>query len=444
MTLSRAGSTLGVVAMLVPLLAGCLSIPTSVGDVFPFAKRKEEIVPGERHPALPSAAGEAAGGTASIGPAVAVNDWSQPGGNAANAPGHVALAAGGNSSVFRAKVMDGGKKAVRASAPPIVHNGQIFVYSAAGQVSSLSGGGGRSWSVSLKPEKEKSAVPGGGIAAAGGTIFVATGYGELAALSTANGGKIWSYDLEAPARSAPTSTGGKVYVVTVTNVLHAVNAADGTQAWTYPGIPEIAGVLSGASPAVSGNTVVVPYSSGEIIAFNTGDGSLRWADAVIRASRTRAVSGLTDVAASPVIDDGVVYATGVAGRTIAVRLASGERIWEKNIGSAATPAISGNAMFLVDLDDNMVALDRRNGDVLWRTALPVIRKKRFYSTWTGPTLAGGSLWAVSNDKQLLAVDPATGQLVGERRLQAAAYQKPIAVAGRLYVLSGDGALTAYQ
>ncbi len=431
-------------ALTATLLAGCLSVPTSISDVIPFGNRKEEIVPGERRPALPSAVDDVAGGTASIGPAKSLSDWSQPGGNAANAPGHVALAAGGNSSVFRARVLDGGKKAVRASAPPLVHGGQIFVYSATGTVSGLSGGGGRSWSVSLKPEKEKSAVPGGGIAASGGTIFAATGYGELAALAAANGGKIWSYDLGAPARSAPTAAGGKVYVVTVTNVLHAVDIADGTQSWTYPGIPEMAGVLSGASPAVAGNTVVVPYSSGEVTAFSAGDGSLKWADAVIRASRTRAISGLTDVAASPVIVDGVVFATGVAGRTIAVKLASGERIWEKNIGSAATPAVSGNAVFLIDLDDNMVALDRRNGNVLWRTALPVIRKKRFHSTWTGPTLAGGSLWAVSNDKQLLAVDPATGQLLGERRLQAAAYQKPIAVAGRLYVLSGDGALTAYQ
>ncbi len=443
MTRCRAASTGIALAVIVPILGGCLSIPSSVSDLMPFSK-KEEIVPGERRSALPAAVDNVSGGTASISSAVAMNDWSQPGGNAANAPGHVALAGGGGASVFRAKVMDGGKKAVRASAPPLVHGGQIFVYSATGTVSGLSGGGGRSWSVSLKPEKEKSAVPGGGIAASSGTIFAATGFGEVAALSAANGSKIWSYDLGAPARSAPTAAGGKVYVVTVNNVLHAINMADGTEAWTFPGIPETAGVLSGASPAVSGNTVVVPYSSGEVTAFSTADGDLKWADAVIRSSRTRAISGLTDVAASPVIVGDVVYATGVAGRTIAVKLASGERVWEKNIGSSATPAVSGNALFLVDLDDNMVAMERSSGNILWRTALPVIRKKRFYSTWTGPTLAGGALWAVSNDKQLLSVDPATGQLLGNRKLQASAYQKPIAVGGRLYVLSGDGALTAYQ
>ena len=66
--------------------------------------------------------------------------------------------------------------------------------------------------------------------------------------------------------------------------------------------------------------MVVPYSSGEVTAFNADDGTLKWADAVVRSTRTLAVSGLTDVAASPVIYDGIVYATGVSGRTIAVRV----------------------------------------------------------------------------------------------------------------------------
>ena len=47
--------------------------------------------------------------------------------------------------------------------------------------------------------------------------------------------------------------------------------ADGTEAWQYPGIPESAGVLSAASPAASGDTVVVPYSSGEVIGVRHGD-----------------------------------------------------------------------------------------------------------------------------------------------------------------------------
>jgi outer membrane protein assembly factor BamB len=440
MTKTRFAPTAAMIGLAV-LLAGC----SAISGMNPF-KQKEKIMPGDRVAVLPQARDDVAGGTPAIDGASGLSDWSQPGGNAANAPGNVSLAGAAAAQSWRISVIEkAGKHNVRPAVPPLVYGGRIFVYDASGTVTSLSAGGGRQWSVSLAPENERKArTTGGGIAASGSALFVATGFGELVALDAATGDRLWTYELSAPAHSAPTASGGKVYVVSATNVLHALNEADGTEAWQYSGIPETAGVLSSASPAVSGDTVVVPYSSGEVVAFDVATGKGKWADAVVRSTRTLAVSGFTDVAASPVIDDGVVYATGVSGRTIAISLADGDRLWEQSIGSASTPAVSGNALFLVDLQDNMVALDRATGKVFWTTALPVVRKKKFFSVWTGPTLAGNLLWAVSNDGRMVGVDPGTGNVIVDRQLQSPAYIKPIAAGGQLIVLSADGSLAAFQ
>lgn len=443
MTIGNKAATATALVIAAALLSGCGAL-SSIGGLNPF-KEKETILPGERRAALPQGSYEVSGGSPAINAAASLADWSQPGGNAANAPGHISLASASAASSWRVRaVQKASKRNVRPSVPPIVHGGVIYVYDTSGTVTALAAGGGKAWSFSLAPEREKSRAAGGGIAASGNAIFVATGFGELVALDAASGSRIWTFEMSAPAHSAPTAAGGKVFVVSATNVLHAVNQSDGSEAWQYPGIPETAGVLSSASPAVSGNVVVVPYSSGEIIAFDTASGSLKWADAVVRSTRTLAVSGLTDVAASPVIYNGVVYATGVSGRTIAVRLSNGERLWEENIGSASTPAVSGNALFVVDLEDNLVALDRSNGEVFWRTALPVVRKKKFFSVWAGPTLAGGVLWAVSNDRKLIGVDPALGTIVVDRKLPSPTYVKPIAAGGQLLLLSADGTLAAYR
>jgi outer membrane protein assembly factor BamB len=426
------------------ILAGAFGGCSSIGNLNPF-NRKEDIMPGERTPALPETENQATGGTPSIGSASALAEWSQPGGNPANAPGNVSLDGTSAAASWRVRAVEkASKRNVRPSVPPIVYGGRIFVYDTSGTVTSMSPGGGKAWSVSLAPEGEKSRAAGGGIAASDTAIFAATGYGELVALDAASGSKLWTFKLSAPAHSAPTAAGGQVFVVSATNVLHAVNQSDGQEAWQYPGIPETAGVISAASPAFAGNTVVVPYSSGEVTAFDADKGELKWADAVIRSTRTMAVSGLTDVAASPVIYDGIVYATGVSGRTIAVRLNDGERLWEQSIGSASTPAVSGDAVFIVDLQDNMVALNRATGEIFWRAALPVVRKRKFYSIWAGPTLAGGLLWAVSNDKKMIGVDPATGNIVVDKELSSPAYVKPIAANGQLLVLSADGTLGAYR
>ncbi len=440
MPMKRSAAATTTLIMAAILVGGC----SALSGLNPL-REKDVILPGERRAALPQGSYEVTGGTPSIGSAQALADWSQPGGNAANAPGNVSLAGTSAASSWRIRaVQKASKRNVRPSVPPIVHGGRIFVYDTSGTVTALAAGGGKAWAFSLAPEGEKSRAAGGGIAASGNAIFAATGFGELVALDAATGTRIWTFEMSAPAHSAPTAAGGLVFVVSATNVLHAVNQADGTEAWQYPGIPETAGVLSAASPAVSGNTVVVPYSSGEIIAFDSSSGQLKWADAVVRSTRTLAVSGLTDVAASPVIFDGVVYATGVSGRTIAVRASNGERLWEENIGSASTPAVSGNAMFVVDLEDNLVALNRSTGEVFWRTELPVVRKKRFFSVWAGPTLAGGVLWVVSNDRKLIGVDPALGTIVADRKLPSPAYIKPIAAGGQLILLTADGSLAAYR
>jgi outer membrane protein assembly factor BamB len=433
-------TSLVVLALSALLVGGC----SALSGLNPF-HRDEKLLPGERHSVLSGPSEEPAGGSPSIGGASGGGDWSQPGGNAANAPGNVSLSGTAGTAAWRAAaVQAANKRNVRASMPPLVYGGRIFVYDAEGKVASLSPGGGAGWSASVAPEGINRRAPGGGIAASGNAIYAATGFGELVALDASSGNKLWTFKLGAPARSAPTAAAGKVFVVSASNVVYAVNAADGTEAWHKAGIPEAAGILSSASPAVTGDTVVVPYSSGEVIAFNIANGEMKWSDAVTRSTRTLAVSGLSDVAASPVIYDGVVYATGVAGRTIAVRLATGERIWDANVGSASTPAVSGNALFLVDLQDNMVAFDRGSGKAFWRTALPVVRKKKFFSVWTGPTLAGSILWAVSNDKRLVGVEPATGKIVVDRELPSPAYVKPIAAGGQLLLLSADGTLTAFQ
>jgi outer membrane protein assembly factor BamB len=421
-------------------LGGC----SAINSMNPFHK-KEDILPGDRVAALPQGEVKVSGGTPAIGAPAALAEWSQPGGNPANAPGNISLSSATGARGWKVHAVDKAtKRNVRPSVPPIVVGGSIYVYDTDGVVTAMSAGGGKAWSVSLRPEGEKSHASGGGIAASGGVLYVATGYGELVALSAANGNKIWGFELDAPAYSAPTAADGMVFVVSATNILHAVKQADGKEAWQYAGIPESAGVLSAASPAVSAGIVVVPYSSGEVIAFDAASGKLKWADAVVRSTRTLAVSGLTDVAASPVIYDGVVYATGIAGRTIADRLSSGERLWEQSIGSASTPAVSGNSLFIVDLDDNLVAINRTNGDVFWRSALPAAKKKRFFSVWTGPSLAGNVLWVVSNDGRLAGVDPATGNIIVNQKLDSPAYVRPIAAGGQLLVLSADGSLSAFD
>ncbi len=429
-------------------LAGC----SSIADLNPFGEKDTHLV-GDRETVFSTNTemiNPEKMRSASVGPARANADWPQPGGNAQNDPGHLAFN-GGGTRAWRASVTGSNvtgsmarRGTMRIAARPVVAGDRVFVYAPDGSVTALAlNSGSRIWRVSLQPEKERDSAPGGGVTVENGRVFVATGYGQVAALSAQNGEILWRRDLVTPARSAPTAGAGKVFVVSQKNQVFAIDQEDGSESFTYDGIPEQAGLVAVSSPAVSGGKVVIPYSSGEVMAFSVESGEPDWQEFVTRPMRTLAVSGLTDVSGSPVIDDGIVYATGVAGRTIAVSLANGTKLWERNIGSAHTPVVSGSAVFLVDLANRMVALDRGTGDTLWMTQLPQPKKKRD-DTYAGPVLAGGALYAVSNDGRLAQVEATTGKLLSDRSIGSSAYTAPIVAGGQMIIVSDTGEITALR
>ncbi|MBL8572874.1 MAG: PQQ-binding-like beta-propeller repeat protein [Hyphomicrobiaceae bacterium] len=436
-------------------LAGCSSmddISDGIGSLNPFAE-KEKILPGQRRTVLDSqtAVTQVSGKTVAIPGAHAQGSWQQSGGTAGNNPGHVALDGGSGARLWstRAGETAGGSwggKGVRLFARPVVGDGRIYVYDPNGTVSAHSlDGGGRYWSVRLKPADKDDPSLGGGVAFANGRVYATTAYGTISALDPASGGVLWTKQMPEPLRSAPAVGEGKVYVVSQANTVYAVSEADGNEAWNFRGIPESAGLLSGASPAVSGGFVIVPFTSGELVALSAKDGKQMWNDSISRSGPTMAISGLSDISASPVVDDGIVIATGVGGKMVAYQLKSGQRMWEAPVGSAHTPAVAGGYTFAIDLDDRLVAIEKKSGAIQWVSQLPVTRTKKVRTNWAGPMLAGGSLWLVSSEGAIISVDPASGRVNSSRDTGVSpAFMSPIAVQGRLLVLSGDGTLSAYN
>ena len=416
----------------------------SIADLNPLRER-ERILPGERRSLIESEAiieRQITGGTATIGGSSA-GSWTQPGGNAANNPGHLSFASPA-SRTFRTSLGGSGRAQLRISARPVASGGRVYIYKPDGSVVASSTGGGRVWQTSLRPDGERQDAQGGGLTTNGQVVLVGTGYGQFAALSASNGAELWVKDLPSPARSAPTVSGDTVFVVTQDSELFALSVSDGTEKWRNQGIPEIAGVLSATSPAVANGKVVVPYSSGEVIAFDADTGEVSWIDALATGNRIMAISGLSDISGSPVIANGVVYATGVSGRIIAVRLSNGERLWEENIGSPYTPIISGNALFMVDINDGMTALDVSSGEVLWRIQLPRGEVSRNPNRWAGPVLAGGALYAVSNRGDLIQVIPSSGAIASTTKIGDDGALPPIVTDGTMLIVTANNNLIGFN
>jgi len=271
------------VALLCGLASGCadslagMSLPSlpKIQDINPFAE-KEQPLPGKRVPVMQQeniASDLAAADKPITLPAARLNaEWSQPGGNASNALGHLALSAAPRN-VWSADAGTGSSFYGKLTASPIVYENLVYTLDAAGKVSAFNPATGDVvWRLATTPSNEKDQEGfGGGLAADGGRIYAATGYGSLLALEPRSGKKLWEKTVDSPIRASPTAAGERVFAVSKEGIVYCLSASDGTELWTFQGTPEKASILSNASPAVDGDVVVVPFPSGDLVALRAAN-----------------------------------------------------------------------------------------------------------------------------------------------------------------------------
>lgn len=428
--------------LLVILVAGCAGEgPTlpKISDLNPF-KEKQQPLPGRRIPVVQTtesiSSNLADADKPIVLPPQRSNDtWAQPGGDANNAPGHLALT-GAPRQVWSASAGEGSSKTGRVMASPIVYDGRVYTLDSEGKVSAFALSGGKAFEVSTVPENENAAGGhGGGLAADGGRLYVANGFGVVAALEPGSGKVIWQKNLGAPIRAAPTAAGDKLFVITVQGRFYCLSGGDGAELWVARGLPQQAALTTSTSPAVDGDIVVVPYPSGDVMAFKIADGTPVWTENLARTRQTSQLASMSD-AARPAIDGGTVFAVGHAGRMVATQSKTGERLWSINVPGTQTPWVAGDTVYVVDTHGQLMAVARTDGKTRWNAQLPDSK------TWSGPVLAGGTLWLVSNKGQLIGVDAATGRVGNQVSLGDAVYIAPVVAQGRMFVLTDTAKLIA--
>ena len=382
-------------------------------------------------------------------PAANANDnWSQPGGSAAKATGHVALPSA-LSTAWSVSAGEGNANDVRLAAAPVVSGGAVYTIDTRATVRAFDARtGGQRWAVQFGTEKGNDAsLFGGGVAVEGNRVYATNGLGFVAALDTATGAQVWQKRPGGPLRGAPTIAAETLYVMSQDNQLYSLKVSDGTTNWSATAAVEIAGVFGTGAPAFAQGTVVAGFSSGELNAYRYENGRLVWQDALSRTSISTSVANLSDIDASPVIDNGQVFALGQGGRMVALDLLSGQRIWELNLAGIATPAISGDWLFAVTDDAKVMAIARQTGKIRWINQLPAFEKpkaRRGPISYVGPVLAGGRLILAGDNGVMVNLDPATGAFQSQTNIGAAVSLAPVVAGGTLYVLDNRGRLTAFR
>lgn len=373
--------------------------------------------------------------------------WPQAGGYPNHAMTHVALAPQFKKA-WEVSIGDGGDKRTPLTAIPVVAEDRVYTLDTAGNLAAFDvQDGKRLWRVSIVPRGEgSSGAVGGGLAWHEGKLYVTAGYKHLMAVDPASGGQIWRAVLPAPARTAPTVMDGRVYVVTLDNRLMVYETAEGKLLWQHTGVSEATNLLGSASVAADETLVVLPLSSGELYGLRPENGQVVWQDNLSAIRRGGSLSAIADVRGLPVIDRGIVFAVSYSGRMVALDQVTGQRRWQREIGSAEMPWVAGDTLYMITGDQQIAALKRSTGEVRWVVDLPRWEDKKHTEpvVWSGPVLAGDRLIVTGSNRDMLELSPLNGDTMATHRLPGATMLPPVAAGGTMIILSQNGDLSAWR
>jgi outer membrane protein assembly factor BamB len=390
----------------------------------------------------------------------AVSDWPLPGGTPEQSMGNAE--AGGNLSIaWKRKFGEGSGRGAHVTAPPVAANGKIFVMDGHATVTAFDAqSGSQVWRADLRPDnrRDKEAF-GGGLAVADGKLYVTSGYRFAAQLNADTGAVAWKSMTEQPLHAAPTVSGGRLFVVAVDNTLLTFDVANGAPGWNYQALSESARILAASTPAVSGDTVVASFGSGELVALRAANGNDLWNEALSRANRNNALSEIRDIPGRPVIYQGDVFAVSHSGVFAATDLRTGQARWSLPITGITSPWPAGDVVYVMSKAGEVICVARESGQIYWIRDLGAGREENVGGLfgislfgkktlrrpiWSSPLLASNRIIVAGTTGELIALNAKTGEVEKTVDLGSSTLLGPIAANGTIYVATDEAQLIALR
>jgi outer membrane protein assembly factor BamB len=242
---------------------------------------------------------------------------------------------------------------------PAVSGDVVYMADYNGTLQALElGSGDEIWSLSLDYNIS------GGVVVSESDIYIVTLDGLLHSINKEEGKTRWTKQLSSESIAPVAVDGNQVYVRTIDGHLSALDRETGKQNWTYEAALPVLTVHGTSAPVLMHNLVISGFANGKLIALDRELGIPRWSKRLAIPEGRSELERLVDLDGTPVVEDGIVYATAYHGKLAAVGF-DGKTRWETELSSYFGPAIGLGNLYITRDDDHVQAYDQINGASVW-------------------------------------------------------------------------------
>jgi len=269
-----------------------------------------------------------------------------------------------------------------------------------------------------------------GATVVGDTLFVASIEGNLTALNTSDGTRLWpdsilgGSDSKVAVYGSLAVEGGLVYVGGYNGKVYAINSESGALRWVYPREGNIEPIVGGL--VVSQVNVYFGDSDGKVYTLDAATG-----DKVGEPFQTG-----DKVWSSPTIDGDTLYVGSFDKKLYALNTADGSEKWQFEVGGAigSTPLVYDNTVYIGAFDGRFYAVNAADGSLRWQSE---VEATSWF--WANPIAYDNVIYAPNLDGKVYLLDAETGrEVAGAVDLASSISSSPVVVGDKVIIASQEG------
>ena len=317
---------------------------------------------------------------------------------------------------------------------PTLVDGVLYVASSDGEVAAISAADGdRLWRVEL--ERPLS----GGVGYHDRSLYLGGADGSVLQLSADDGVVEWEAAVSGEVLAAPAVSDDWVIVQTYDGKLLGFQPGADEPAWTFTSDVPILTLRGTSTPILVGDNAIAGFGDGKVIAVDVNSGNVSWESRIGVPQGSSEIDRIVDIDGAMTQQGIELFVASYQGRVAALDSRTGRKLWQQNVSSVTGTHVGFGNVYVADVDGTLSAFLRTGQGVRWQNI------ELGYRQLSRPTPVSSYVATVDFDGYLHLLSQVDGQIVGRTKIGGdAARADMIADSGRLIIFADNGQLLAYE
>ena len=317
---------------------------------------------------------------------------------------------------------------------PTLVDGVLYVASSDGEVAAISAADGdRLWRVEL--ERPLS----GGVGYHDRSLYLGGADGSVLQLSADDGVVEWEAPVSGEVLAAPAVSDDWVIVQTYDGKLLGFQPGADEPAWTFTSDVPVLTLRGTSTPILVGDNAIAGFGDGKVVAVDVNSGNVSWESRIGVPQGSSEIDRIVDIDGAMTQQGIELFVASYQGRVAALDSRTGRKLWQQNVSSVTGTHVGFGNVYVADVDGTLSAFLRTGQGVRWQNI------ELGYRQLSRPTPVSSYVATVDFDGYLHLLSQVDGRIVGRTKMGGdAARADMIADSGRLIIFADNGQLLAYE